>query len=215
VNWYLILPIVQGIFAAVLIVFVIRGHTRNPAHRMFSFYLLALAIWGGLIFAMRASPDIEHAYIWEKALMPMAPLSAVLFYHFTIRFTGTRIANWWLPSYYLICALFASITGTQLVFAGMQKRSFGYAPIPGPAMPLLVLFSYALLILALFTLFKSLRTSSSAAQRNRSAYIFIGVLISIVGGAFDVLTLAGLPLYPGAIIGNIIFCFLTTIAILK
>jgi len=214
-NWYLVMPVAQGIFAVVLISFVIRGYTRNPVHRMFSLYLLALAIWGGLIFAMRASPDIEHAYMWEKALTPMAPLSAVIFYHFTIRFTRTRIANWLLPSAYLICLLFTSIAGTQLIFVGMQVRPFGYAPIPGPAMPLFALFSYAVMILALFTLFKSLRTSRSAVQINRSAYIFIGVLVSLVGGMFDVLTLAGLALYPGAIIGNIVFCFLTAIAILR
>jgi signal transduction histidine kinase len=215
VNSYLVMPIVQSIFAIILLVFIIRGHAHNPVHRLFSLYLLALAVWGGLIFAMRASPDIEHAYTWERALTPVAPLLAVILYHFAIRFTRTRVASWRLPLAYLICLSFASIAGTQFVFVGMQTRPFGYAPIPGPAMVPWTLFSYAMMILVLFVLFKSLRTAKSAVQRNRSAYIFIGVVISLVGGAFDVLTLAGLPLYPGAIIGNIIFCLLTTVAIVR
>jgi len=36
-----------------------------------------------------------------------------------------------------------------------------------------------------------------------------------LGGMFDILPTFGLPLYPGFIIGNIIFCLLTTVAIVK
>ncbi len=214
-NLYLALPIVQVLFAVVLVFYILKRNARSWVHRLFSLYLMALALWGGVIFAMRASPDLEHAYIWEKVLIPVAPLMAVIFYHFTIRFTKTKLPRWWLFCAYIVCVLFASIAGTRLVIEGMQLKSYGYAPIPGPAMLLWGLFSYLMMILALRVLFRDIRTAESSVQRNRSAYILTGIIVALAGGVFDVLPSFGFVLYPGAIIGNIVFCFLVAVAIVK
>jgi signal transduction histidine kinase len=214
-NTYLLLPLIQIFFSLILMAVVLRSHFRSFMHRLFSLYLLCLAIWGIVIFGMRASPDIGHAYNWEKWIAILAPVMAVIFYHFTVRFTGIIINKWLLPAAYAACVIFASISRTGLIISGMKVKSFGFIAAGGPVFPLWGLFSYVLLVMAFRSLWRLFRHSPLAEERNRSTYVMIGLGVSLLGGFFDVLPILGLPLYPGAIIGNIIFCLLTTVAILK
>jgi len=214
-NHYLLLPLVQTVCCLALIVVVLKGHSRSFIHRLFSIDLLVLAIWGVVIFGMRASPDIEHAYSWEKWLVPLGSLMSVLLYHFSVRFTVTKVKNWVLPLLYVIWLVFIPLTAMNLVFSGMQTKPYGYAPLFGPAASLWVLFTYIVSIMALATLIRSYTRSLYAEERNRIAYIITGITLTFIGGAFDLLPVLGLPLYPGGIISSIIFCLLTTIAIVK
>ncbi|MBA7588239.1 hypothetical protein ES708_30291 [subsurface metagenome] len=170
-NAYFSLPLIQTLFCLVLIAVVLRGHLRSSAHRLFSFFLLGLAIWGIIIFGMRASPDIEHAYFWERFLIPLAPLISVLFYHFAVHYTGTKIKKWCLPLLYVVCLCFIPLATTDLVFSGMQIKPYGYAPVLGSAAAFHILFSLGVQLIALLTFIKAYRTSFYAEERNRAAYI--------------------------------------------
>jgi two-component system NtrC family sensor kinase len=214
-NAYLLIPLIQVLFCLALIPIVLKGHFRNATHRLFSVYLLSLAIWGIIIFFMRSSPDVEHAYSVEKWLLPLGPFMAVFSYHFSVRYTATKVKSWLLPSAYLICLILASLVTTDLIISGMQLKPYGYAPVFGSAAPFYILFVTVLSVMALLNFIRMWKTSAYAEQRNRAAYITIGILFSLIGGAFDVLPVLGLPLYPGVIIGNTIFCLLTTVAIVK
>jgi signal transduction histidine kinase len=214
-NAYLFLPLVQVIFSLALMVIVLKGHFRSFTHRLFTLYILCTAIWGILIFAMRISPDVEHAYFWEKWLIPLGSLSSVIFYHFAVRYTNANKNRYLLPSFYFISALFVPLAMTNLVFSGMQIEPYGYAPILRPASILWMTFSYGLLITALTIFVGSYKRSNQAELRNRFAYITMGMSFALAGGIFDALPILGLPLYPGLIIGNIAFLLLTTIAIIK
>jgi hypothetical protein len=214
-NIYLLLPLIQAVFSLALVPIALKGHRRSLLHSLFSFFLVGQAIWALIIFAMRSSPNIEYAYFWEKLLVPVGPFTSVLFYHFSIRYTGVRERSWLLGFLYFICVIFIPLSTTGLVFSGMQVKPYGYAPIFGPAGSFHLLFCFAVFIMALLTFVKDARTSLSAEQRNRVAYIILAMIISLVGATFDVLPVLGLPLYPGLIIGNIIFCLLTTVAIVR
>jgi signal transduction histidine kinase len=214
-NAYLLLPLIQAIFSLVLIFIVLKGHLGSSVHRLFSLFLLALAFWGIIIFGMRSSPDPEHAYLWEKWLIPLGAFTAALLYHFSVRFTATKIKAWALLLPYAISSLFIPLSIMGLVFTGMQIKPYGYAPIFGPAAPVWVLFSYILAAITLFNFIRAYRTSPNDEQRNRAAYVSIALVISLIGGVCDLLPVLGLPLYPGVIIGYIVFCLLTTIAIVR
>jgi len=209
------LPLVQAVFGLVLAAVVLRGHFRSLTHRLFSAYLLMLALWGVIIFGMRASPDLDHAYSWERWIIAQAPFGTVLFYHFSVCYTNTKIKRWLFPSLYATCVLFAFLATTGLVFSGMQIEAYGYAPIFGPGAPLWILFLYTLLIMALLNFIRTWGTSPRADQRNRAAYITTGMSFSLIGGVFDILPALGMPLYTGAVIGNLVFCLLTTVAVVK
>jgi len=212
---YLLLPLLQTLFCLVLIVVVLKGHFRSLTHFLFSLFLLSLATWGGMILGMRASPDIEHAYSWERWLVIVAPFTSVLFYHFAIRYTATRVKYRLLPFLYIICFLFIPLTAARLLVSGMQMKPFGYAPVFGPAGLFNVLFTLGVSLMAFLIFVSAYRTSAQAEQKNRAAYIITAMAFSLVGAVFDIITALGVPLYPGMIIGNIIFCLLTTVAIVK
>jgi PAS domain S-box-containing protein len=214
-NTYLVLPLIQALFSLALIGVVLKGHTWSFTHRLFAIYIACTAIWGILIFAMRASPDIEHAYSWDRWLIPLAAFSSVIFYHFAIRYTAANIKRHLILSLYFTSLIFIPLAATPLVFSGMQIKPYGYAPIFGPAAIFWMLFSYGLLITALVIFIRSHRESTQAELKNRFAYIITGMSFALVGGIFDALPIFGLPLYPGLIIGNIAFLLLTTVAIVR
>jgi len=196
-------------------VIVLRGNFRSSVHRLFALYLLALAVWGIVIFGMRASPDIEHALSWDVWTPVLGMFISAILYHFSVRYTGTRIRRWLIPSLYLFCLIFTPLVARDLLITGMEVRPFGYAPVLGPLAPVYILFGLGLLIASLVTFINRYRTSAFAEQRNRYLYIITGIGISLLGGFFDVLPALGLPLYPGYIIGNITFCLVTTVAIVR
>jgi len=209
---YLILPLVQAFSCLVLAIIALRG--RYPNY-IFSLFLMCLGIWGGIIFGMRNSPDLETAYLWERLVIMIGPFISVLLFHFSVRYTGVKVKDQVFPVLYSICVLLIPLAMTQLVLSGMQVKSYGYAPIFGPIWPLWIIFIYGITILSLIIFIKARRSSSYAEHRNRLSYIIIGMVISLVGGLFDALPVLGLPLYPGAIIATIIFCVLTTVAIIR
>lgn len=212
---FLLMPLLQAGLSIVLIPIVLRKHLKSPVHRLFSLYLLALTFWGLLIYLMRSSPTIEEAYSWEKTIILLAPLASVLFCHFSVRLSDIEINRWLIPSAYVVCILFASISRTNMVISGMRMATDGYSANPGPLMPVFGLFGYVMLILAFVILLKLARSSLSPEIRNRTTYIIIGLSISMLGGLMDVITIFGIAIFRGAVIGNMIFCLLTTIAIVR
>ena len=52
-------------------------------------------------------------------------------------------------------------------------------------------------------------------ERTRNQYIIAGIITMLIGGTTDYLPALGLPIYPLGIIGNLVFCVLTTVAMLK
>ena len=209
---YLVLPLVQAFCGLVLAAIVWRGPFT---HRLFSFFLICLALWGIIIFGMRASPDIERAFFWDRLVIPLSPLMTVLFYHFSVRYTGTRINSNILPLFYSFFLISIPLAAAGLIFSGMQVKSYGYAPIFGPVWPVWILLLYAITIMTLLNFIRARRAISYGEERNRLSYIIVGIIISLVGGIFDALPVLGLPLYPGAILATIVFCVLTTIAIMR
>ena len=215
-NTYLVLPLVQTFFCLALIFIVLREHYRSATHRLFSLFLFSLAVWGGFLFAMRASPDIESAWLWERWLIPpLAAFMAVIFFHFSVRYTGTIIKKQILPVLYIICLILVPLASTHLFISGMQLKSYGYAPIYTVAGFVWMAFAAGVGVTAFYNFIKDFRTSPYAEKRNQVAYIIVGITLILIGGLFDILPLFGLPFYPGLVFGIILFCLLTTVAILK
>jgi signal transduction histidine kinase len=212
---YYILPLVQTGFCTILAIVVLKGHFRSFVHRIFAIDMLVLAAYGGVIFSMRMSPDVEHALTWERFVVPLSSILSVLFYHFTVRFTGISIKKWLIPLLYYVWLVFIPLAAIDVVFTGMQIKPYGYAPVFGPVASFWWIYTYLIALMSLVTLIMGFRRADTAEYKNRIAYILIGLLVTFIGGIFDLLPVLGLPLYPGGIIATIVFCSLTTIAILK
>lgn len=201
---------------ALLITVLVTAKNKTSAHWLFILYLMALTIYGSIIYGMRASPDLESAYAWEKLIVGTLPFLSTLLCHFCLVFCRARAYKWPLVAVYLAAALFTIPALAPLVVSGMQLKPYGYAPIfGGPLSYLWMSYLFGPAIWALVILIRRQRREISADHRNRLNYIITGLILSMTGGVFDVLPVFGLPLYPGAIIGLIVFCILTAMSIVK
>jgi len=215
VNLYLQIPLVQVILSLALIPIVLKANYRKAPNILFSIYLFGLAMWGALIYMMRSSPTLEIAYSWEQWLMGIAAFPAIIFFHFSVRYTRFDVPKWLIPLTYVVATFFLMISQTDWVITGMQLRSYGYAPIVKPLFLILVTFCYVFLAISFVSFFRAGKRTHYIEERNRYYYIMTGITFSLVGALFDILPIFGLPLYPGIIIGNILFCIITTYAIAK
>ena len=213
-DLYFTLPLLVFFFAGLLILLVLRGKTRSPLHRMFSFMLLGMALWGLTIFGMRVSASPDSAIAWEKGALIAIMSVSLFFYHFTRLFTQRTGKRFLLPLVYLASLANAGLVASGLVVPEMQTEWYGYAPRFGPLFITYLSLVYTVTFLGIWNLIKYYRNSPSQAARNRTLYVLLGTACSLLGGVSDTLPPL-MVIYPIGIGGNLFFAFFTTIAILK
>jgi len=213
--WYVLPPAFAFVLNLSLILLVLQRHWRSLLHRIFAVFLLNMAVWALFIFLMRASPDVQQASIWQLAVTSVAHGTGLFFYHFTVIFTNIRPKRWVLPAGYLLWVIFVILGATGLIVTGSQIKSYGYAPLITPLVGPFMVYTYTFTIMGLVNLFKAHRTSSSNTEKNRADYIIIGICCSLLGAFTDLLPVLGISIYPLGIFGNIAFCLLTAVAILR
>ncbi|MDD4859425.1 MAG: HD domain-containing protein [Dehalococcoidales bacterium] len=212
---YLFIPIVEIIFSAALLMLLMISGQRHIARRPFSLYLVFMGLWGFFIFKMRAATGMPEALVWEKFVFWSILSAALVFYHFTIALTGTKPPKLIVYPIYFAYTVFTALIPTGLVFSGLQTMWYGKAPIIGPLFFPFVLSIYAPIALSLITLLKHRRRSRIIDERVREQYIIAGIVVMFVGGTTDFLPSLGIAIYPLGIIGNILFCILATVAMLR
>ena len=212
---YLVIPIMEVVLCLVLLVLLMVRGKRHIARKPFFLFLLSMVLWGFFIFLMRREPDLTTALLWERLVFVAIFSAAILFYTFTVSLTGARPRKWlhYLP-YGLYFACIALIP-TKLMVSGMQVMWYGKAPIIGPLFPAYVISVYLPLTLGLVILIKHRRHSRNVDEKIRLQYIVAGIIAMFIGGTTDYLPVLGISMYPLGIVGNILFCVLATVAMLR
>ncbi len=214
-STYLLIPIIAMIFCLGLLIVLMVSGKRHIARRPFAFFLVFMAFWGFSIFMMRLSPDMKSALLWEKIVF-MAILSASLFFYwFTISFTGRRPKKYFL--YPLMTAYIATLVliPTGLVVSDMQMMWYGKAPVIGPLFPLYVLCAYVPLVRSAMLLISHGRKTRVFDEKVRDQYVLAGIIAMFTGATTDYLPVLGISMYPLGIIGNILFCVIATMGMLR
>lgn len=208
---YLLPPLFAFVINVILLVLVLRKDRRSSVHRIFSLLLFSAALWGLAIFAMRASPDTEHALLWEMVALPFIFATPVLYYHFCLTYTKVERKKSFILAAYLFLVSAVVLSLANLFISRMELRDYGYAPVLNPlAYPFLV-FGFCLMLMGLYNLVKAFRASRVYEDRNRLFYIILASIFPLLGAAIDVFP----HTYPAGIFGNIIFCTLVSVAILR
>jgi len=212
---YLIIPLMEVAFClGLLVVLLIRG-LHHAAMRPFAYFLTCMGLWGLFIFMMRYASDLTEAFFWEKLVFVAILSAAFFFYWFTISFTGAKQSKrvlYPLLFFYILCII---LVPTGLVVSGMQMFWYGKAPIIGPLFFFYVLCIYLLIVFGLIVLLKHYRQTKILNERIRDSYIIAGIIIMLIGGTTDYLPSLGINMYPLGIVGNIMFCSLATVAMLR
>jgi PAS domain S-box-containing protein len=212
---YLALPLIAMVSNLGLAFMTVRGQWQANGQRAFALFLLAMASWGGLLFMMRSSGSLEEAYFWDKLVVADVALISVFYLHFTFGFSNSPTAKWVIRAAYFLFAVLVVTIATGQTVVGMQVKSYGYAPIWGPAFAVFFVIVYGAILLGATNMYNTARKGASPALRNRAGYVLLGTLISLIGGMTDILPSVGVPIYPLGIVGNIVFATLATIAMVK
>jgi len=214
-NDYLVIPLIAVILTlGLMVVLLIRGK-EHAARRPFFIYLCCMTLWGMFIFLMRSTSSLSIALFWERFVFAAIISGAFFFYRFTISLTGTRpnrIAFYLMHALYIIALC---LIPTDLIVKNMQIMWYGKAPVVGPLFPAYVASVYVPLAAGLITLVKGGRRSTNMDEKTRGQYIIAGLVVMFIGGTTDYLPALGISMYPLGIIGNIVFCILATIAMLR
>ncbi len=215
INAYLLIPIIETVSCVVLLALLFTKGKRHTARKPFTLFLLAMGSWGFFIFLMRSSVSLIDALFWEKFVFIAILSAAMLFHEFITKLTGNepkKYVTYLLHFSYLICL---SLIPTTLIVSGMQIMWYGKAPIIGPLFPLYVLCVYIPIVLGLISLIQHGRKTKVLDERIRNQYIIAGIVAMFIGGTTDYLPPIGVNMYPLGIIGNILFCLLATVAMLR
>ena len=212
---YLIIPLALVAFCVGLLILLIRSGLRHVARKPFSLFLACMGLWGLFIFLMRSASNLEIAFFWEKFVFIAILSAALLFYKFTASFTGNTKQSRVLYTLYFFYVVFIGLIPTGLVVSGMQMMWYGKAPIVGPAFFPYVLLVYAPIVLGLIMLIKHYRQTRVLSEKTRDSYVIAGIVVMFIGGTTDYLPPLGISMYPLGIIGNIVFCLLATVAMLR
>jgi signal transduction histidine kinase len=209
------IPLIEIAFCLVLLVLLVIRGKHHVARKPFFLFLLSMALWGLFIYMMRRESDLTTALLWERLVFVAIFSASILFYRFTVKLTGARPRRWlhYLPyGLYFVCI---SLIPTRLMVSGMQMMWYGKAPMIGPLFPAYVISVYLPLILGLVILRRHRRYSRNVDEKIRLQYIIAGIVAMFIGGTTDYLPVLGISMYPLGIIGNILFCVLATVAMLR
>ena len=212
---YILPPLLAAVLNLTLFFLVLQRQWKSLLHRIFALFLFNMAVHGLFIFFMRMSSDVQHASTWHIALTILIHGTGIFFYHFTVILTNNRPKKWVLPAGYFLWLVFTILGAMGFVVTGSQMKPYGYAPVLGPMIGPYVVYTYTFTLMGILKLNKTYRASLSNIEKNRIAYVIIGVSCYLLGGVTDMLPVLGIQFYPMAIFSNIAFCVLTAIAILK
>ncbi|MDO8716327.1 MAG: ATP-binding protein [Dehalococcoidales bacterium] len=212
---YVLIPIIVFAFCIGLLILLITSGLRHAARRPFLVFLIFMTLWAFFIFLMRSSISLESAYRWEIWVLISILSVAQFFYRFTLSFTNTKERKLILYTIYFLYFLSIALIPAGLVAKGMQAMWYGKAPIIGPLFIIYLVAAYAPIALALRVLLTHYKRTKVISEKVRDSYLILGVSFMLIGATTDFLPALGIPLYPLGIIGNLLFCIVATVSMLR
>jgi signal transduction histidine kinase/GAF domain-containing protein len=208
---YLVPPLIAVAVTLCLLIVALLWSRRDFATRIFCGFLASMVVWNVLVFAMRSSPDIHHALIWERVMVITTMAAIVFYYHFTLIYTNTWGQRRLLLASYVLLLVFSALTPTGLFVREMRIEDYGYAPIMGFGSYMLLPIGPALIVAGAINLVRYYRTSSLYEERRRIMLLLVAAMFPLIGGVLDGFT----DLPPVAIWSNLLFSILCSVAVLK
>ena len=208
---YLLPPLISSGIAIVLLAVVIVNGRRHPASRTFAGILLISAIWGIITFLMRNSADVGQALFWDKISAPIGLLMFILYYHFSLALTGAKKNKVVVFLSYILIVIIFALSPTSLLIRAVRVEPYGYAPIIGIDMYIMIPFFLVFVALTFHQLITNAKKSWEYEEKNRLRWITVAMFFPILGSILEIFP----AIIPATIICNIVFCLLSGFAILK
>src|SRR5258705_2792374 len=208
------LPAVALVLNVLLAVVALAADRRDARNRSFAAFAGALAAWNLGVIGLRSAGDPAAAMRWEWLIHVAIALVPAFFAEYVRAFLR-RDRGRLLTAAYALAGVFAGLAPTPWLVTGVAQTVWGYAPVPGPAYGPFLLYFYGYLIGGAVVLARDAGARGALATRAR--WIVAGILVALLGGAFDfVRFMAGWErLYPIGIPANMVFGLALGVAIVR
>jgi len=208
---YIAPPLVTMAVTLCLLLAVLLWSRRDFTTRIFSGLLLSIAVLNLMVFAMRSSPDVQFALVWQRRMIVTVMGSLVFYYHFTLVYTNTWGQRRFLTAMYLILLVLMVLIPTDFFIREIQIRDYGYGPVLGPGIYFTTSIGALLLMRGTINLLRYYRLPLPREEKVRVVLLLIAAPLPLIGGGLGGFT----KLPPTAIWCNLLFSVLCSIAILK
>jgi signal transduction histidine kinase len=227
VTLHILLPLVAFVLNVTLLALVLVRDHRSRTNQVLALLLGALATWNLGVFMLRRSPDAESALRWEYLVhLGVIPVAG-LFYHFIVLFLNRASRRHRLVAVgYILTASFLVVLALDLLgagpspwfLAGVTWTNWGYVPAGGPLYRLFFGYFQIFMLLVVGELALALGRTESSFRRNRTKLIFVGTVVSLLGGYVDFLRFIVPALewvYPLGLPLNAVFALCLGVAVVR
>jgi len=194
-----------------LLLAVLLWSRRDFATRLCAGLLLSIAVQNLLIFAMRSSPDVQFALVWQRRMIVTVMGSFVFYYHFTLAYTNTWGQRRFLTTMYLLLLVLVVLIPTDVFIKEMQVTDYGYRPVLGSGIYVLVPFSISLLTGGAINLIRYYRLLLSREEKVRIVLLLVAAPLPLIGAILG----GFVKLPPTAVWCNLSSSVLFSVALLK
>jgi diguanylate cyclase (GGDEF)-like protein/putative nucleotidyltransferase with HDIG domain len=208
---YLVPPLIASAAAIALLAVAVTRKRQAPGHRVLSALLLAIAVWGVLIYLMRNSPDTSHALFWDRWVVPVVFSTFVFYYQLSLVLTRAQDRKILLIVAYLALILVLGLSQSGLFISSMKTDYYGYSPVLGVAIYVCMPLTYFLLGSAIYNLTRAYQTERSYEEKNRLLWLIVAMIFPAVGQIIDLFPI----MYPASIFGSILFGFCASVAVFR
>lgn len=208
---YILSPIVATVITIGLIIIVRWKGTHGYSSRLFQIVLFSIALWNILTIGMRISTSTDQALLWARAISIPGFATWVCFYHFTIIITREKRQRFVLVLATLLLITVIVISQTDFLITDMRLEPYGYAVETTTLGLLLFGAGFVFIGLAIFNLARESSRSSYYEEKNRLTFLMYAAVLPLIGGGLDGFT--NLP--PAGIWANLVFCGISSIALMK
>jgi len=168
--------------------FAVWKNQSDPQARHFALLALAYAVWIFSWFGLlKMESDMYMALFFARLLNLGATFIPVLFLHWVYKAVSVKKKyNIFLYFCYALTLFFASFSFSDLYISGVRSISvFPYWPVAGPLYIYFIVIGYVGFILSGLILLVYNYFRSSGQVRYRIACLFIGSMLSFVGGGVN------------------------------
>lgn len=218
VNAYNLPVLLAALLNLALIAFLSLRHRWTPLHRAFALWNAALAVWNIGAFGIYGAQTAEAAVWWSRfccygiAFIPGTFLNFILALVEFPRSYQRRLVQ---AAFVLGASLLIADHFLPGFLAGdVVRRFWGFGPVGGPGATLLDPLLAASSIYPLFLLRREL-SGAQGTRRNQLWYVFWGAAIAFIGGAFNVLAIHGINIYPFGNLVNPLYSLIIAYAIVE
>ena len=208
---YAVPPMVVIIVGLALMMVIFAWAPATKSRSLFAGVLGGLVLWGIFVLGMRVSEDARAALAWNHWTPVAIYVMFLAFYMFVREYTRSRGDGRFLVAGFVVLALSIIAAPMGLLVQDLRVESYGYAPVAGVLAVPLGVAGFVVFAVAVWTLIRRYRATTSEEERNRLLYLIVAAFFPLVGALLDITT--NLP--PLGIAANLVFCVICSVALLE